>query len=72
MVIKKKGRPARYAVVKEDKLAELRYKLAQKDSLIKQLEMEKELMWDFRSFTGSEDKCKIYGDLSSQGYIFNC
>ena len=34
--------------------------------------MEKELMWDFRSFTGSEDKCKIYGDLSSQGYIFNC
>ena len=50
--IKKKGRPAKDSVVtEEDKLAELRYKLARKDARIKQLEMENELMRDFLSLT---------------------
>ena len=50
--IKKKGRPAKDTVIKEeDKLADLRYKLARKDARIKQLEMENELMRDFLSLT---------------------
>ena len=50
--IKKKGRPAKDSIVtKEDKLADLRYKLARKDAQIKQLEMENELMRDFLSLT---------------------
>ena len=50
--IKKKGRPAKDSVVsEEDKLADLRYKLARKDAKIKQLEMENELMRDFLSLT---------------------
>ena len=45
-------RPAKDSVVtEEDKLAELRYKLARKDARIKQLEMENELMRDFLSLT---------------------
>ena len=49
---KKRGRPAKDSVVtEEDKLADLRYKLAQKDARIKQLEMENELMRDFLSLT---------------------
>ena len=52
IAIKKKGRPAKDTVVKEeDKLADLRYKLARKDAKIKQLEMENELMRDFLSLT---------------------
>ena len=52
IAIKKKGRPAKDSVVtEEDKLAELRYKLARKDARIKQLEMENELMRDFLSLT---------------------
>ncbi len=52
IAIKKKGRPAKdSAVTEEDKLAELRYKLARKDARIKQLEMENELMRDFLSLT---------------------
>ena len=52
VAIKKKGRPAKDSVVKEeDKIADLRYKLARKDAKIKQLEMENELMRDFLSFT---------------------
>ena len=52
IVIKKKGRPAKDSVVtEEDKLADLRYKLARKDARIKQLEMENELMRDFLSLT---------------------
>ena len=52
VAIKKKGRPAKDTVVKEeDKLADLRYKLARKDARIKQLEMENELMRDFLSLT---------------------
>lgn len=53
VAIKKKGRPAMDVVVtEEDKLSELRYKLARKDALIKQLKMENELMRNFLSFTG--------------------
>ena len=49
---KRKGRPAKDSVVtEEDKLADLRYKLARKDARIKQLEMENELMRDFLSLT---------------------
>ena len=52
IAIKKKGRPAQNSVVtEEDKLADLRYKLARKDARIKQLEMENELMRDFLSLT---------------------
>ena len=52
IAIKKKGRPTKDSVVtEEDKLADLRYKLARKDARIKQLEMENELMRDFLSLT---------------------
>ena len=52
VAIKKKGRPAKDSVVtEEDKLADLRYKIARKDARIKQLEMENELMQDFLSLT---------------------
>ena len=48
----KKGRSAKDCTVTEnDKLADLRYKLARKDARIKQLEMENELMRDFLSLT---------------------
>ena len=50
IAIKKKGRPAKDSVLtEEDKLADLRYKLARKEARIKQLEMENELMRDFLS-----------------------
>ncbi len=52
VTIKKRGRPTKDSVVtEEDKLADLRYKLARKDARIKQLEMENELMRDFLSLT---------------------
>ena len=52
ITIKKKGRPAKDSVVtEEDKIADLRYKLARKNAKIKQLEMENELMRDFLSLT---------------------
>ena len=52
IAIKKNGRPAKDSVVtEEDKLADLRYKLARKDARIKQLEMENELMRDCLSLT---------------------
>ena len=52
IVPKKRGRRAKDCVVtEEDKLADLRYKLARKDARIKQLEMENELMRDFLSLT---------------------
>ena len=52
IAIKKKGRPAKDSIIsEEDKLADLRYKLARKDARIKQLEMENELMRDFLSLT---------------------
>ena len=55
IALKKKGRPAKDSVVtEEDKLADLRYKLARKEARIKQLEMENELMRDFLSLTGKK------------------
>ena len=52
IILKKKGRPAKDSVVtEEDKLSNLRYKLARKDARIKQLGMENELMRDFLSRT---------------------
>ena len=52
LVMHKKSRPPKDAVAtEEDKLADLRYKLARKDARIKQLEMENELMRDFLSLT---------------------
>ena len=52
IAIRKKGRPSKDTVeTEEDKLADLRYKLARKDARIKQLEMENELMRDFLSLT---------------------
>ena len=52
IAIKKKGRPAQNSVVtEEDKLADLRYKLARTHANIKPLEMETELMRDFPSLT---------------------
>ena len=53
IAIRKKGRVSKDTVVtEEDKLADLRYKLARKEARIKQLEMENELMRDFLSLTG--------------------
>ena len=53
IVIRKKGRQTKNSVItEEDKLADLRYKLARKEARIKQLEMENELMRDFLSLTG--------------------
>ena len=50
IALKKKGRPAKDSnVTEEDKVSDLRYKLARKDARIKQLEMENELMRDFLS-----------------------
>ncbi len=52
IALKKKGRPPKdYVVREEDKVAELRYIIARKDSKIKTLEMENELMQDFLSLT---------------------
>lgn len=52
IAIRKKGRPAKDRIVtEEDKLSDLRYKLARKEARIKQLEMENELMRDFLSLT---------------------
>ncbi len=52
MLLKRKGRPPKnYVVSEEDKIAELRYILARKESKIRSLEMENELMRDFLSHT---------------------
>ena len=55
IALKKQGRPAKEYIVKEtDKVSELKYMLARKESKIKQLEMENELMRDFLSLTERE------------------
>ena len=52
IAIRRKGRPAKdYVVSEEDKIKELKYIIARKDSKIKALEMENELMRDFLSLT---------------------
>lgn len=53
IAIRKKGRPAKNPVVTEDdRYSDLRYKLARKDTLIRQLEKENKLMRDFLLLTG--------------------
>ena len=50
--LKRKGRPPKDCIVSEqDKIAELKYILARKETKIKSLEMENELMRDFLSLT---------------------
>ncbi len=52
IALKKKGRPPKdYVVKEEDKVTELKYILARKEAKIKSLEMENELMRDFLSLT---------------------
>ena len=52
VALRKKGRPPKdYAFRKQDKIAELKYIIARKDTKIKTLEMENELMRDFLSLT---------------------
>ena len=52
IALKRKGRPPKdYVVSEQDKVAELKYILARKDTKIKSLEMENELMRDFLSLT---------------------
>ena len=51
-VLKVKGRPPKdYEITEDMKINELKYIIARKDSKIKQLEMENELMRDFLSLT---------------------
>ena len=66
-MLKRKGRPPKDCVVTEqDKVAELKYILARKHAKIKLLEMENDLKRIFsRSQKGSENKCKIYGNLQT-------
>lgn len=50
VAIKTKGRPPKdYEITEGMKINELKYIIARKDSKIKRLEMENELMWDFLS-----------------------
>jgi predicted ArsR family transcriptional regulator len=52
IALRTKGRPPKDYVVTEDmKINELKYIIARKDSKIKRLEMENELMRDFLSLT---------------------
>lgn len=53
IAFRKKGRsPKNYEITQTDKVSELKYILARKESKINQLEMENELMRDFLSLTG--------------------
>lgn len=55
VTLKKKGRPPKnYVVSEQDKIAELKYILSRKESKIKALEMENELMRDFLSLIERE------------------
>lgn len=52
VAIRVKGRPPKdYEITEEMKINELKYIIARKDSKIKRLEMENELMRDFLSLT---------------------
>lgn len=52
VIIKSKGRPPKdYEITEDMKINELKYIIARKDSKIKRLEMENELMRDFLSLT---------------------
>ena len=55
IALRKKGRPSKDCVVgKESKISELKYIIARKDTKIKALQMENELLRDFLSLTGKE------------------
>lgn len=52
IALKAKGRPPKdYEITEDMKIKELKYIIARKDSKIKRLEMENELMRDFLSLT---------------------
>lgn len=52
IVLRAKGRPPKdYEITEDMKINELKYIIARKDSKIKRLEMENELMRDFLSLT---------------------
>ena len=52
IALRKKGRPCKNPqITNTDKVAELRYVLARKETKIRQLEMENKLMRDFLSLT---------------------
>ena len=52
VALKAKGRPAKdYKITEDMKINELKYIIARKDSKLKRLEMENELMRDFLSLT---------------------
>ena len=52
VALKAKGRPPKdYEITEDMKISELKYIIARKDSKIKRLEMENELMRDFLSLT---------------------
>ena len=52
VALREKGRPPKdYEITKDMKINELKYIIARKDSKIKRLEMENELMRDFLSHT---------------------
>ena len=52
VALKAKGRPPKdYGITEDMKISELKYIIARKDSKIKRLEMENELMRDFLSLT---------------------
>lgn len=52
IALRKKGRPPKdYEITEDMKINELKYIIARKDSKIKRLEMENELMRDFLSLT---------------------
>ena len=55
IAIRAKGRPPKdYEITEDMKINELKYIIARKDSKIKRLEMENELMQDFLSLTESK------------------
>ena len=55
IALKKKGRPPKnYVITEQDKISELKYILARKESKIRRLETENELMRDFLSLTERE------------------
>ena len=55
IALRKKGRPSKdYVVSEESNIAELKYIIARKDTKIKALQMENELLRDFLSLTGKE------------------
>ena len=55
IALRKKGRASKdYVVSEESKISELKYIIARKDTKIKALQMENELLRDFLSLTGKE------------------